>query len=72
VIPESTDFGAHTATLSGGLSGAASGQFTVQALPFTGADGVVGLLGASLGLLLAGLLLLLAASKRRRRECPAG
>jgi LPXTG-motif cell wall-anchored protein len=38
------------------------------ALPYTGADGVVGLVGAGLGLLLAGLLLLLAAKRRRREE----
>ncbi|MDR1118540.1 MAG: LPXTG cell wall anchor domain-containing protein, partial [Bifidobacteriaceae bacterium] len=37
-------------------------------LPFTGADNVVALTGAALGLLLAGLLLLLAAKRRRRPE----
>jgi hypothetical protein len=41
---------------------------TAPALPFTGADGLVGLTGAGLGFLLAGFLLVLAAKRRKREE----
>ncbi|MDR1635254.1 MAG: Ig-like domain-containing protein [Bifidobacteriaceae bacterium] len=67
-VPESAEFGSHEVTLTGPLSGAVAATFTVQALPFTGASGVVGALGLVFGLLVAGLLLLVAA---RRRRTPA-
>jgi adhesin/invasin len=68
LVPDSAEFGAHRVTLTGPLSGAATGSFTVQALPFTGASGTVGLLGSAFGLILAGLLALLAARRRRDRR----
>ncbi|MDR2567403.1 MAG: Ig-like domain-containing protein [Bifidobacteriaceae bacterium] len=84
VIPEGTPRNVHTLTLRGPLSGVHTANFTVTCggppadiqpppvkpvvLPFTGADGIVGLLGASFGLLLAGLFLMLAAKRRRRGE----
>jgi len=39
-----------------------------RSLPFTGADGLVGLSGAALGALLAGWLMLLAKKRRREEE----
>jgi len=39
-----------------------------RGLPFTGADGLVGLSGAALGALLAGWLMLLAKKRRREEE----
>ncbi|MDR3106839.1 MAG: Ig-like domain-containing protein, partial [Bifidobacteriaceae bacterium] len=42
-----------------------------KTLPFTGANGIVGLMGATFGLLLAGFLLVLAARRRRQRPSEA-
>jgi hypothetical protein len=70
----------HVLTLRGPLSGIHDADYTVVcpggppdikpqgALPFTGADGVVGLVGVGLGLVLTGWWLLLAAKRRRRDE----
>jgi hypothetical protein len=70
----------HVLGLRGPLSGGPyEAKFTVvcaggppdivpPVLPFTGAEGVVGLVGAGFGLVLAGWLLLLAAKRRRREE----
>ncbi|MDR1189217.1 MAG: Ig-like domain-containing protein [Bifidobacteriaceae bacterium] len=78
VIPEATEFGAHKVEATGSASGVFEAGFTVQtlplavqALPFTGADGLVGAAGSALGLLLAGWLLL-AAARRRRAPSPDG
>ncbi|MDR1441401.1 MAG: Ig-like domain-containing protein [Bifidobacteriaceae bacterium] len=87
VIPEGSLRGVHILTLSGPSSGVYSVSFEVvgskgpvdlkpaplapKDLPFTGADGVLAITGAALGLALAGLLLMLAA-KRRRDEVRRG
>jgi hypothetical protein len=82
VIPENTPRSVHTLTVRGPLSGVHTIDFSVtcggppadivpvapKKLPFTGADGVLGMTGAALGMLLAGFLLLLAAKRRRRQE----
>jgi adhesin/invasin len=79
-IPEGTARNVHVVTLRGPASGSYEAKYTVvcqaappdikpaQRLPFTGADGLVGMLGGALGLLAAGFFLLLAARRRRRPE----
>jgi hypothetical protein len=82
-IPIDTPKNVLTLTLSGPDSGVYSVKYTVQCpvpsslpnpkipqgkLPFTGASGIVGMLGAALGALLAGLFLMMAAKRRRRSE----
>ncbi|MDR2566489.1 MAG: Ig-like domain-containing protein [Bifidobacteriaceae bacterium] len=73
-----TGEGEQVVTLTGPLSGDWAGGYDASAckappppptppqLPFTGADGLVGLTGAGLGLLLAGFFLLVAARRRGR------
>jgi hypothetical protein len=80
-IPQDAVRDVHTLVLRGAVSGNVSDRFTVLAdpqpvdppkvtpeLPFTGADGIVGMVGGALGLALAGWLLLLAARRRREAE----
>jgi hypothetical protein len=70
-VPADTSLGKHEVELSGPLSGSVKAEFEVAApLPFTGSSGMVGVLGAAMGLGISGWLLLLAA-RRRRREEPA-
>ncbi|MDR2378712.1 MAG: Ig-like domain-containing protein, partial [Bifidobacteriaceae bacterium] len=82
VVPEDTPRNVHTLTLRGPLSGVHTANFSVTCggppadippiqvppLERTGADGLIGLTGGALGLLLAGLFLLLAAKRRRRGQ----
>ncbi|MDR3359286.1 MAG: Ig-like domain-containing protein, partial [Bifidobacteriaceae bacterium] len=75
-VAKTTALGPHEAELSGPLSGTVKAGFAVvdpvavPPLPITGASGALGLLGAALGLALAGWWLL-AAARRRRRETVA-
>ncbi|MDR0594501.1 MAG: Ig-like domain-containing protein, partial [Bifidobacteriaceae bacterium] len=80
-VPADTAPGERLVEARGAVSGAANARFAVEqpansgpaltspTLPFTGAEGVVGLIGLAGGLLLAGALLLLA-TRRRRQSTP--
>jgi hypothetical protein len=70
-VPKGTANNKYTLTATGPLSGAYKVNFNVLCPPeleYTGSDGVVGLAGSALGLLLAGFLMLLAAKRRKRDE----
>jgi hypothetical protein len=63
----------HVLSLTGAESGTHTANFTVyckapEKLVFTGANGVVGLAGGALGMLLAGWFLLLAAKRRKKEQ----
>jgi adhesin/invasin len=73
VIAQGTAQNKYTLTLRGAESGDHMANFSVVCPPedklvYTGADGIVGLLGSALGLLIAGFLLLLAAKRRRQED----
>jgi hypothetical protein len=75
-VPADTKPGSYTVTASGPDSGTTQTIYKVKPrpvppvvvtkLPFTGADGIVGLIGTAMGLALAGWLLLVAARRRRQ------